>query len=239
MAFSTWTPADHCTGGAGAGAKVFMRWATTTFPTARNLGIYNCRSVRGGSSFSAHAEGRACDIGWPEQNGKGGPEGHSFVELLRPVASLMGIDAIIYDRTIWSAKSPGPAGRPYTGSADHYDHTHVELTRAAGAGLTLGTILAALHGSVPAPPVVAAPAVPVPVNLTTLLQRVHKTGLYDGRVKVALIAEGMGGYDVAAYRKWQESSHGGSYSGSAADGYAGRDSLSRLGARHGWTVVAP
>ncbi|KPC89892.1 hypothetical protein ADL27_38410 [Streptomyces sp. NRRL F-6602] len=48
----------------------------------------------------------------------------------------------------------------------------------------------------------------------------------------------FGSITVAAYAKWQRSKAGGSYTGSAADGIPGSDSLKRLGARHGFTVVA-
>jgi hypothetical protein len=41
-----------------------------------------------------------------------------------------------------------------------------------------------------------------------------------------------------AYAAWQRSKAGGSYTGPAADGYPGIQSLSRLGARHGFNAVA-
>lgn len=41
-----------------------------------------------------------------------------------------------------------------------------------------------------------------------------------------------------AYATWQRSRSGGHYSGDAADGIPGHDSMTRLGKRHGFTVVA-
>lgn len=70
-------------------------------------------------------------------------------------------------------------------------------------------------------------------------------------VEAALRAEGLlpalyaadgsfGSMTVAAYSRWQQSAPGGGYRGTApgqpADGIPGRDSLIRLGARHGWVV---
>jgi hypothetical protein len=67
-------------------------------------------------------------------------------------------------------------------------------------------------------------------------------------VEKALHAEGLlaaqyvdgsfGSLTVTAYAKWQRSKAGGSYSGTAADGIPGQTSLSKLAARHGFTVVA-
>jgi hypothetical protein len=66
-------------------------------------------------------------------------------------------------------------------------------------------------------------------------------------VEAALVNEGMlarkysdghfGEATVQAYAKWQRSKDGGSYRGEAADGIPGRDSLSRLGNKHGFKVV--
>jgi len=61
----------------------------------------------------------------------------------------------------------------------------------------------------------------------------------EGLLPAAYAADGsFGARTVDAYRLWQESPLGGSYRGSAADGIPGQDSLSRLGARHGWVVRA-
>lgn len=138
MAFAPWQAASRCTGAATPGARALMKWALDTHPEATNLGIYCCRNVRGSASeMSCHAEGRASDVGFP---GRGNPAGHRLVQQLRPHAAELGVQAIIFDRTIWSAKSPGPAGRPYTGANPHYDHVHVELTRTAATKLTVATI---------------------------------------------------------------------------------------------------
>jgi hypothetical protein len=68
-------------------------------------------------------------------------------------------------------------------------------------------------------------------------------------VEAALVAEGLlaktyagdGSYGTKtrdAYERWQRSPAGGGYTGKDADGIPGKASLTRLGARHGFVVVA-
>ena len=42
-----------------------MAWCLATYDNASNLGIYVCRPVRGGTSKSVHADGRADDVAFP------------------------------------------------------------------------------------------------------------------------------------------------------------------------------
>lgn len=144
--FSRWYAATSCTGSARQGAKALMRYVLDTHSLSANWGIYNCRNARGTSYTSPHGEGRAIDVGFPLDGGKGSATGYNFVnQLLNSGPSKLGIQAIIYDRKIWSAKSP--AGRPYTGVHPHYDHVHVEMTRHAANTLTLATVRKVLGGS--------------------------------------------------------------------------------------------
>lgn len=140
--FAAWQPATRCVGGPQPGAKAFLAWALHAYAAdhVRSDGIYNCRSIRGGGIMSAHAEGRAIDVGFPLVGGKANPAGDRLVAQLRPHAAQLGIGVIIWDRRIWSAKSPGAAGRRYDGVDPHTGHVHVELTRTAGAKLNLATI---------------------------------------------------------------------------------------------------
>jgi hypothetical protein len=102
------------------------------------MGIYNCRSVRGSATTSLHGEGRAYDLGWPMVNGRGTASGEEVVRRLGSQGRRLGIQCIIYNRKIYSATSP--RGRNYTGVHPHYDHLHIELTRASGAQLNLATL---------------------------------------------------------------------------------------------------
>jgi len=127
-------------------------WLEEFEPLARSLGIYACREVRGASSLSMHACGRATDLAVPVD-----AAGHAVAyEFLRRVAnhpSRLGVQYVIFNRTHWSAVRD-PAGEPYRGVHPHYDHIHLELTPAAASKLTLATIREVLGSSVtvPVPP---------------------------------------------------------------------------------------
>lgn len=145
MSFPRWEMASHCTGGPSQGALALMRWFVEEYhDTGKggfNLGIYNCRSVRGASTTSCHGEGRADDLGFPV----GDPDGDELLRRLLKVPGRLGIQAIIYERRIYSAKSP--KGRPYPGLVPHTDHLHVELTREAAAKLTYATVKRIMEGT--------------------------------------------------------------------------------------------
>lgn len=108
------------------------------------MGIYLCRPVRGGQAMSLHACGRALDWAMPMVNGRGSKAGHDLVKRLGAHGDRLGVQCVIYDRRIWSARSPN--GRLYGGVAPHYDHLHIELTPQAGRNLTLATLRAVLGG---------------------------------------------------------------------------------------------
>lgn len=61
----------------------------------------------------------------------------------------------------------------------------------------------------------------------------------EGMLAAVYASDGSWGTKTKpAYAAWQRSGLGGGYSGAAADGYPGMDSLRRLGARHRFTVLA-
>lgn len=138
MSFPTYEGAKRCTGRVEPGSSHLLAWAREYFPQGRSMGIYDCRSVAGSSTTSLHGEGRALDYGMPMVNGRGSPAGHEFVQKLRENAKRLGIQVIIYDRQIWSARSPN--GRRYNGVHPHYDHLHIELTWNAARNLNLTTL---------------------------------------------------------------------------------------------------
>lgn len=142
-----WAPSEgakDCTGTVEPGAKALLAWLTENYPQGRSMGIFNCRPVVGGTVTSLHGEGRALDWGMPMVNGRGTPEGRAIVHRLGADGAALGLQAIIYDRTIWSAKSP--EGRPYKGAAPHFDHLHIEMTRKAAKVMTLATFRSVLDG---------------------------------------------------------------------------------------------
>src|SRR5690606_5087316 len=89
------------------------------WPQQSDWGIYNYRPVRGGSSLSHHAEGRAYDVG------VGGNKalGDAICNVLLKNAFELGLDHVIWYRRKWSAKHPD--GAAYNGSNPtlrHEDH---------------------------------------------------------------------------------------------------------------------
>jgi len=138
-----WQGANVCTDGPTPGARALLAyWLEAYRPPGSSLGIYNCRTVRGGSTTSLHGEGRAVDLGVPV-TAAGHEAMRRFLRTLAPHAYRLGIQLVIFDRTIWSARRR-PTGEPYTGVHPHRDHAHVELTWNAARGLTLATLRAVL-----------------------------------------------------------------------------------------------
>lgn len=136
MPWPPWEAPTVCTSGPSQGALALMKWFLEEYGDEGgfNLGIYNCRTVRGARTLSCHGEGRACDFGFPV----GDPDGDELLRRLRRAPGRLGLQAIIYERRIYSAKSP--QGREYTGAVPHWDHLHVELTRESAKKLTLATV---------------------------------------------------------------------------------------------------
>jgi hypothetical protein len=121
-----------CSGGPTEGTTELANYIMGRWQ-ARNLGIYNCRSVVGGSSLSLHAEGRAFDAGLlvttPEEKQKGD-------ELFRWAiinAANIGAQEIIWNRKIWT---PSSGLRDYSGSNPHTDHVHIGQNRAGASKQT-------------------------------------------------------------------------------------------------------
>ncbi len=134
----------RCGSGPTSGARELADYIRQRFSSningnvpGRGVQIFNCRQVNGGSSLSLHSVGRALDIFIP--TGRGGAadnaKGDAIANFLVQNAQHIGIQMVIWDRTIWTA-SRSPQARCYTGRHPHYDHLHVELSVAAGNGQT-------------------------------------------------------------------------------------------------------
>ncbi|SCD43983.1 N-acetylmuramoyl-L-alanine amidase [Streptomyces sp. Termitarium-T10T-6] len=68
--------------------------------------------------------------------------------------------------------------------------------------------------------------------------RIVETALVDAGLLAKPYSDGhFGTTTIAAYSRWQKSKAGGSYTGKAADGIPGKDSLTRLGKKYGFTVT--
>jgi hypothetical protein len=146
--------AKACTQGPTVGAKNLIAWYLGGYKArgGTNLGIFNCRPVRGGTITSLHGEGRAADLGTPTS---GQSWSWELADFLRLHSRELGIQCVIHNRKIWSSGG-GAAWRPYTGVAPHFDHLHVELTWwAANGGLTVDLLNRSRRGVV-APVVVSS-----------------------------------------------------------------------------------
>jgi flagellar protein FlgJ len=87
----------------------------------RSGGIYNRRAVRGGTSWSLHAVGRALDIMVPV----GDPVGWEIALRVIRHADALGVAEVIHDRKRWTAEK---GTQPYRGSNPHRDHVHIGMT---------------------------------------------------------------------------------------------------------------
>jgi hypothetical protein len=111
-----------------------IRMIHANFPQVTNLGIYVCRNVAGTSAKSAHAEGRALDIGVNAHNPAEKAVGDGLFAALIRAAAQSGIDNVIWNKQIWSQAKGGPRpwGGTYANGAPknpHTDHIHVEWTQ--------------------------------------------------------------------------------------------------------------
>jgi hypothetical protein len=81
------------------------------------------------------------------------------VNLLLPHVDRLGIQMIIWDRRIWSRRSPGSTA--YLGVASHRDHLHIEFNWSAARSLTRARVRQILTPA-PVPPPVPRPPAPRP-----------------------------------------------------------------------------
>lgn len=96
-------------------------------------GIYNRRTVRGGTAPSLHSCGRAADVMVPNTK-TGRRTGDEIFLRLIAAAEACGVCEIIWNRSRWTA-AKGVV--PYKGKNPHVDHVHVGQTidgASRGAG---------------------------------------------------------------------------------------------------------
>jgi MYXO-CTERM domain-containing protein len=121
----------NCAPGATAGALTFRDHMISYFPQISGVGIYNCRLIGGSSSMSIHGMGRALDIHIPLAGGEADNDlGDPVAQFLIENAEAIGIQAVIWDRSIWKSNR-NPRHYDYGGQHPHHDHLHVELSVGA------------------------------------------------------------------------------------------------------------
>ena len=130
-----------CLGKAQPGTKALQDACLAAFGTTSD-GIYNCRNVRGGTTKSAHAEGRAVDVHWTNE-----ATGRVIADFLVDHAADLGIQCVIWWDRIWS-NSVGH-WHDYHGADAHHSHLHVEQNWSGANNLTrqdADTVLALFQG---------------------------------------------------------------------------------------------
>jgi MYXO-CTERM domain-containing protein len=132
-----WTNAKACGGKLKPGGRVLGEYLMDRFAAVTSVGGYSCRqNTANKSKMSVHGTGRALDvfvpkIGGAADNGQGDKVANWLVEN----AQEIGVQLVIWDRSIWRANGTNDAA--YGGPHPHDDHLHVELTTEAAAQLTL------------------------------------------------------------------------------------------------------
>lgn len=133
MVFAPADPAVGCTPGPQPGAvdlanALLHRWQPEG---AYSLGIFNCRTIAGTSTYSLHAEGRAFDLGIPESARPrlGDAVISQLLLLQQPI-----VQRVIWWRQVYDLESPG--GRAYSGSDPHVSHLHIEVPWDVAGGLS-------------------------------------------------------------------------------------------------------
>lgn len=111
------------------GPRALWNLLHANFPVARNLGIYNPRNVAGTNKASYHSEGRALDIGLLVSRPNEKVIGDALFRIFVNTSSDLGLEEIIWNRQIWSARKP--TVHPYAGHSPHGDHVHLGFSRDA------------------------------------------------------------------------------------------------------------
>lgn len=151
----SWSGGRNCTGRLLAGTNQLGEYLVNQFSGARYFQGYACRQIVGSSGMSVHGTGRALDVFIPTAGGQAdNDKGDPVANWLIQNAQHIGIQLIIWDRTIWTAsRAAGTKDRAYGGEHPHHDHLHIELTPDAAARRT-----AFFTGSGTSTPVGNAPA---------------------------------------------------------------------------------
>lgn len=125
--------AKSCTGKLKSGANKLGEYLRDNYGAVKSVGGYACRpNTANKSQMSVHGTGRALDVFIPKTSGganntKGDPVANFLVEN----GAAIGVQLVIWDRTIWQAN--GKNDKAYGGPHPHDDHIHVELTEEAAA----------------------------------------------------------------------------------------------------------
>jgi len=131
-----WTGTAACSGRLKTGGKKLGDYLIGKFDVITSVGGYACRRNTADSSrMSVHGTGRALDVFIPRTRGRAdNGQGDKVANWLVLNAQRIGVQLVIWDRTIW--RSNGANDGAYGGPHPHDDHLHVELTDEAAAATT-------------------------------------------------------------------------------------------------------
>ena len=132
----TWTNAKTCAGKLRPGGKVVGELLMDKYAAVASVGGYACRrNTADTKRMSVHGTGRALDVMIPTIAGAPDrKQGDRIANWLILNAQQIGVQLIIWNRTIWRANGTNDAS--YGGPIPHLDHLHVELTEEAAAHST-------------------------------------------------------------------------------------------------------
>jgi len=128
----------RCAQGPQPGAMALRHWCMDRWPAIRDLGIFNCRPVRGGTRLSLHGEGRAWDAGLDANRPAEKKAGDELFRWAIANAATIGLQEAIWDKKTWTSRSE--AVGPYRGQSSHRDHVHLGLNRQAAKSLTIAVL---------------------------------------------------------------------------------------------------
>jgi hypothetical protein len=126
-----WTGSAACLGQLQLGGHKLGEYLLDHFDAVSSVGGYACRRNTADSSrMSVHGTGRALDVFIPKTNGAAdNTRGDKVANWLVTHAQRVGVQLVIWDRTIWRAD--GTNDDAYGGPHPHDDHIHVEITNEA------------------------------------------------------------------------------------------------------------
>ena len=125
--------ARACSGKLKTGADRLGDYLQDQFSAISSVGGYACRqNTANRTMMSVHGTGRALDVFIPKAGGSAdNGKGDAVANWLVMNAEKIGVQLVIWDRTVWQANGKGD--KAYTGPHPHDDHLHVELTIPAAA----------------------------------------------------------------------------------------------------------
>jgi hypothetical protein len=128
-----WTGTAACSGALKPGGHVLGQYLRDRFTSVSSVGGYACRrNTADTARLSVHGTGRALDVFIPKiGKAPDTAQGDRVANWLVTHAQEIGVQLIIWDRSIWRAN--GTNASLYEGPVAHEDHLHVELTVTAAA----------------------------------------------------------------------------------------------------------